>query len=266
MVDDIVAAREELIDRGVGVSSIRHKDTDTGQWLGRFHLGPDPQRGDYASFADFADPDGNAWVFKKSDTTRVDAYAAHARPGTQDAMTSSHGTDTAGQQSPSVLVFDVNETLLDITALEPFFARVFGDPRVLREWFGQLVTYSMTVTLSGVYTDFFSLGQAVLKMLADIHGVQLAEDDVRALRADFATMPAHGDVAEGLGLLRDMGFSLVTLTNSPTSQSERHRCSAPASATSSSKSSASTRHVSSSRPRSCTAMSHDSWGWRRRPA
>jgi 2-haloacid dehalogenase len=138
-------------------------------------------------------------------------------------MTSSHdtdtGTDTAGQQSPSVLVFDVNETLLDITALEPFFARVFGDPRVLREWFGQLVTYSMTVTLSGVYTDFFSLGQAVLKMLADIHGVQLTEDDVQALRADFATMPAHGDVAEGLGLLRDMGFSLVTLTNSPTSQS-----------------------------------------------
>ena len=46
VVDDIVAAREELIDRGVGVSSIRHKDTDTGQWLGRFHLGPDPQRHD----------------------------------------------------------------------------------------------------------------------------------------------------------------------------------------------------------------------------
>jgi 2-haloacid dehalogenase len=133
----------------------------------------------------------------------------------------SHETDAeAGvQRSPSVLVFDVNETLLDITALEPFFARVFGDPRVLREWFGQLVTYSMTVTLAGVYTDFFSLGQAVLKMLADIHGVQLTEDDVHALRADFAAMPAHGDVAEGLGMLRDMGFSLVTLTNSPTSQS-----------------------------------------------
>jgi catechol 2,3-dioxygenase-like lactoylglutathione lyase family enzyme len=65
VVVDIVAAREQLIDRGVGVSSVRHKDTDTGQWLGRFHLGPDPDRRDYASFADFTDPDGNAWVLQE---------------------------------------------------------------------------------------------------------------------------------------------------------------------------------------------------------
>ena len=37
---------------------------------------------------------------------------------------------------PSVLVFDVNETLIDIESLEPHFVRMFGDPRVLREWFG----------------------------------------------------------------------------------------------------------------------------------
>jgi 2-haloacid dehalogenase len=34
--------------------------------------------------------------------------------------------------TPAVLVFDVNETLLDITALEPVFATVFGDPRIAR--------------------------------------------------------------------------------------------------------------------------------------
>jgi 2-haloacid dehalogenase len=49
---------------------------------------------------------------------------------------------------PSVLVFDVNETLIDIESLEPHFVRIFGDGRVLREWFGQLVMYSMAVTLS----------------------------------------------------------------------------------------------------------------------
>ncbi len=42
---------------------------------------------------------------------------------------------------PSVLVFDVNETLIDITSLEPFFTRTFGDRGVLREWFNQLVLY-----------------------------------------------------------------------------------------------------------------------------
>src|SRR5262245_10311222 len=60
VVDDIASARDELVDRGVGVGTIRHKDVDDGQWRGRYRLGADPQRADYASFADFADPDGNA--------------------------------------------------------------------------------------------------------------------------------------------------------------------------------------------------------------
>ncbi len=78
---------------------------------------------------------------------------------------------------PSVLVFDVNETLIDIGALEPHFERMFGDRRVLREWFGQLVMYSMAVTLAGNYIDFFSLGQAVLRMTADVHRVHITDDD-----------------------------------------------------------------------------------------
>jgi 2-haloalkanoic acid dehalogenase type II len=119
--------------------------------------------------------------------------------------------------TPKVLVFDVNETLLDITALEPVFGKIFGDPSAIREWFGQLVTYSMTLTLSGVYTDFFSLGESVLRMLGDIHGVEITDDDLHAVRAGFATMPAHEDVAAGLAQLRDKGYRLVTLTNSPTS-------------------------------------------------
>jgi 2-haloacid dehalogenase len=52
--------------------------------------------------------------------------------------------------SPSVLVFDVNETLLDITALEPVFAQVFGDPRVLREWFGHFFEQEFSVDAARV--------------------------------------------------------------------------------------------------------------------
>ncbi len=117
--------------------------------------------------------------------------------------------------SPSVLVFDVNETLIDIGSLEPDFERMFGDRRVLREWFGQLVMYSMAVTLSGIYVDFFSLGQAVLRMTADAHGVDVTDDDLRALSTGMQTMPAHPDVADGLRRLSDQGYRLVTLTNSP---------------------------------------------------
>ena len=84
--------------------------------------------------------------------------------------------------TPSVLVFDVNETLIDIDSLAPLFGEWFGDRRVLREWFGQLVMYSMTVTLADTYVDFFSLGQGVLRMLAEIHSVDVTDDDVRRLR------------------------------------------------------------------------------------
>jgi 2-haloacid dehalogenase len=112
-------------------------------------------------------------------------------------------------------VFDVNETLIDIDSMTPLFARIFGDPRALREWFAQLVMYSMTATLAGRYTDFFTLGQAVLTMLADVHHVNITDDDLDSVKHGMLTMPAHPDVEDGLTALRDNGFRLVTLTNSP---------------------------------------------------
>jgi catechol 2,3-dioxygenase-like lactoylglutathione lyase family enzyme len=60
----IAAARAELIARGVAVSEIRHKDPVDG-WAGGWSHGPDPQHRDYASFADFADPDGNTWTLQE---------------------------------------------------------------------------------------------------------------------------------------------------------------------------------------------------------
>ena len=117
--------------------------------------------------------------------------------------------------APSVLVFDVNETLIDIESMTPLFERVFGDPQAMREWFNQLVMYSMTATLSGHYVDYFSLGQGVLQMLASTHRMAITEDHVRALKDSMLTMPAHPDVEDGLTALRDNGFRLVTLTNSP---------------------------------------------------
>jgi 2-haloacid dehalogenase len=118
-------------------------------------------------------------------------------------------------EKPAVLVFDVNETLIDFESMNPLFEKLFGDKRVLREWFGQLVLYSMTMTLAGLYQDFFSLGQGVLQMLGEIHGISLQPSDIDEIRKGMMTMPAHADVAEGLQKLKSAGFRMVTLTNSP---------------------------------------------------
>jgi catechol 2,3-dioxygenase-like lactoylglutathione lyase family enzyme len=64
IVTDLEAARAILLERGVQVSEARHK-TPVGAWDGSFAPGLDSERGDYASFADFADPDGNTWVLQE---------------------------------------------------------------------------------------------------------------------------------------------------------------------------------------------------------
>ena len=56
--------------------------------------------------------------------------------------------------APNVLVFDVNETLLDIDSLEPLFIRLFGNKHVMREWFAQLVLYFQALTLAKVYATY----------------------------------------------------------------------------------------------------------------
>ena len=116
-----------------------------------------------------------------------------------------------------IIVFDVNETLLDITTLEPLFQRVFGDAAVMREWFAQLVLYSQTLTLSGRYTPFGEIAAGVIRMVGETRNVAVGDDDVAELRRRIGSMPAHPDVAPALAKLRDAGFRLVTLTNSPPS-------------------------------------------------
>ena len=113
-----------------------------------------------------------------------------------------------------ILVFDVNETLLDIEVLNPFFARAFGDPRVMRQWFAELILYSEALSLSGAYTEFGKLAVAVLNMVAKIRHVALEDRDVNDFVDIMRSLPPHPEVPEALERLRTAGFRMVTLTNS----------------------------------------------------
>ena len=67
VVFDIEAARDDLVARGVDVSEVYHDAGGVFEHAGTGYRlpGPDPNRGDYASFATFTDPDGNAWVLQE---------------------------------------------------------------------------------------------------------------------------------------------------------------------------------------------------------
>jgi len=104
---------------------------------------------------------------------------------------------------------------LDIDALAPHFERRFGDRGALRELFAQVILYSGLITLSDHYAPYGELAGAVLKMLAVIRGIRIGDDDLHALKEPMATMPPHPDVHGALVKLREAGFRLFTLTNSP---------------------------------------------------
>lgn len=115
----------------------------------------------------------------------------------------------------TVIVFDVNETLLDLAALDPLFAETFGDASVRREWFSQVLLSSMTATLANRYAGFDEIGAAALTMIGERHGVAVDTSFRQAVGDGMRHLPPHPDVPEAIARLREAGFRLATLTNNP---------------------------------------------------
>src|SRR5215213_7111187 len=113
-----------------------------------------------------------------------------------------------------VCVFDVNEPLLDLGALDPHFERVFGDAGVRRAWFLQLLQSALVATVTDTYSDFGQVGGAALEMVAEREGVDLSDEDRQKILGGMRELPPHPEVPESLGRLRDAGLRLATLTNS----------------------------------------------------
>lgn len=116
---------------------------------------------------------------------------------------------------PTVLVFDVNETLLDLTALDPHFERNFGSAAVRREWFAQLLQMAFVATLTQAYEDFSTLAKAALEAVEKRHHTSLSPRARSDIFETLRNLPPHADAAEGLEKLRRGGQRMVALTNSP---------------------------------------------------
>lgn len=115
---------------------------------------------------------------------------------------------------PRVCVFDVNETLLDLAALDEHFERAFGDASVRQEWFGQMIQSALVSIVTDAYSDFGAIGGAALQMTAEVHGVDLSEEDRNSILTTVPKLPPHPEVEESLARLRGAGIRLASLTNS----------------------------------------------------
>jgi 2-haloacid dehalogenase len=124
-----------------------------------------------------------------------------------------------------VLAFDVNETLLDLRALDPLFERGFGDAAVRGQWFAQMLQLAFVGGLTGRYVSFTDAQAAALDMLARRTGTALADGFGAEVAATMRRLPPHPEVPGALARLRDAGFRLVALTNS-TAEVERDQLAA----------------------------------------
>lgn len=112
------------------------------------------------------------------------------------------------------IVFDVNETLLDLTALDPLFETHLGSTQWRRAWFSDMLITAMTLNHIGKYYSFSDIARVCLQDTASAAGTRLKQSAVEAILGGMRTLPPHADVVPALEILSRAGLRLVALTNS----------------------------------------------------
>ncbi len=112
------------------------------------------------------------------------------------------------------VLFDINETVLDLSSLRPGFEAAFGDAAAASTWFAMLLHSSTVCALTGVGTGFADLAAATLDALAARRGAAVSPDQKDGILAGFASLAPHADVKPGLARLRAGGYRTVAFSNS----------------------------------------------------
>lgn len=112
------------------------------------------------------------------------------------------------------VLFDMNETLLDLSVLKENFDKYFEDKYVLKYWFAKLLHSSTVIGGMDEYTDFGKLSEAALESVFLESGKELTDEIKTDILGSFRKLPAYDDVSEALQLLRDNNIKVIAVTNS----------------------------------------------------
>ena len=84
------------------------------------------------------------------------------------------------QEKPKVLIFDVNETLLDLTSMRTSIGKALGGREdLLPLWFSTMLHHSLVDTVSGSYHDFGQIGVASLMMVAQNNNIDITSEQAK---------------------------------------------------------------------------------------
>jgi 2-haloacid dehalogenase len=121
---------------------------------------------------------------------------------------------------PRLIVFDVNETLSDMSMLAARFADLGLSQQLVPTWFAGLLRDSFALTVTGENPDFAEVASDSLHSLLRAQGVPDVEAGVERIMGAFMQLPLHPDVVDGIRLLSDSGIRLATLSNGSTPVAE----------------------------------------------
>ena len=123
---------------------------------------------------------------------------------------------------PSVIVFDVNETLSDMSPMAQRFGEVGAPEHLAKLWFAGLLRDGFALAAAGDNRMFAEMGAEALRGL--FTGIELNRDTepaVQHVMAGFSALGLHPDVADGVKALQAAGYRLATLTNGSTQVAEK---------------------------------------------
>lgn len=119
-----------------------------------------------------------------------------------------------------VIAFDVNETLLDLRALDEVFERTLGDRALRPQWFQTMLQLAFVGTITGRYVDFTAAQHAALRVIAARGAMRIGAAEADEIVGAMRRLPPHPDAAPALDRLRGAGRTLLALTNSPLAVAE----------------------------------------------
>lgn len=112
------------------------------------------------------------------------------------------------------ILFDINETVLNLDLLKPKFKKVFNDESVVSIWFSMLLHSSTVATLTGVKSTFATLAADMLNNVAVRRGIKLSSENRAEILNTFANLAPHNDIKSALTTLKTNGYRTVAFSNS----------------------------------------------------
>ena len=113
---------------------------------------------------------------------------------------------------PNFVVFNLNGTLLDLSALDPLFQELTGDASLRKRWFHEVVKHMLISATTTVYHAFDDIADAALSTVESVSRPISVADRLR-LQQQLQSLPVFADVAPGLERLHSAGHKLVIFTN-----------------------------------------------------